>query len=98
MSYLYASLYLALFIGTGILLAGLALPRESLAARAAVGLSLSVVLMAWLPALPAFFLGFRLSSVLAGAALCAVLFLAALRLRPRDAVRGGDVYKRQVEY
>lgn len=89
MSYLYASLYLALFIGTGILLAGLALPREPLAARAVVGLSLSVVLMAWLPALPAFFLGFRLSSVLGGAALCAVLFLAALRLRPRDAVRGG---------
>ena len=88
MSYLYAALYLALFVGTGVLLAGLGLPREPLAARVAVGLSLSVVLQAWLPALPALFLGFRLPSVLVGAALCAALFLVGLRLRPREAARG----------
>lgn len=78
MNLLAAAGYLALLCAAGLLSARALLPRLPAAGALAVGLAFAAALQCWLPALPAFFLGFRLAAVLLGAALALLIAAASL--------------------
>ena len=88
---LLSLLYLALFCTTGFLLAAFVLPAQEAVGRLAVGLGGTVALLAWLPALPAFLLGFRPAAVAAGAAVCLLLALLLWRAVPHTAFLQGKL-------
>ena len=88
---LLSLLYLTLFCATGFLLAAFVLPAQERFGRLAVGFGSSIALMAWLPALPAFLLGFRPAAVAAGAAACLLLAVLLWRASPREAFLQGKL-------
>ncbi len=82
--------YLALFCVAGFLLATFVLPAEDTLGRLAVALGSTVALLAWLPALPAFLLGFHPAAIAAGAAICLLLALLLWQVTPHNAfLQGG---------